>query len=272
MPVTRIYARASTDKQALSPERQVARCMEYHKALGTCPPLLGLPHGDPSKHAYRDAATSGSTEFATRPAGRALILACEFKDHLIVDAYDRIGRDIPDTLNTVRLLNERGVVIHILNLLILSQLDPRDPMAETMLMQFAAFAQFERKMISIRTKRGIHSKRMEGYSTGFGRPVGYKTVPNPEYDPTKRNYAHGARNVPRLLLIPDPEDQAYFDAALARYTAGEKIAVIHRRQRSYAGAAGWSYGRLKERLADYMKRSREEEMRQERQRVFGGMR
>lgn len=270
MPVTRIYARASTDKQALSPERQVARCIEYHKALGTCPSLLGSPHGDPSKQAYRDAATSGSTEFASRPAGRALLLDCQFKDHLIVDAYDRIGRDIPDTLNTVRLLNERGVVIHILNLLILSQLDPRDPMAETMLMQFAAFAQFERKMISIRTKRGIHSKRMEGYSTGYGRPVGYKTVPNPKYDPLNVSHSHGTAKIPRLLLIPDPDDQAYFDAALARYTAGEKIAVIHRRQRDYAGAAGWNYGRLKKRLSEYCKKAREEEMRQERQRVFGG--
>lgn len=272
MPVTRIYARASTDKQALSPERQVARCMEYHKALGTCPSLLGSPHGDPSKQAYRDAATSGGTEFASRPAGRALLLDCGFKDHLIVDAYDRIGRDIPDTLNTVRLLNERGVVIHILNLLILSQLDPRDPMAETMLMQFAAFAQFERKMISIRTKRGIHSKRMEGYSAGSGRPVGYKAVPNPEYDPAKHNYAHGAKNIPRMLLVPDPDDQAYFDAAMALYTAGETMASIHRRQKNMPGAEGWAYTRLKKRIFEHCKKLREEEMRAERQRVFGGAR
>lgn len=261
MPVTRIYTRASTDKQTLSPERQAARCAEYHKALGTMPPLL--------RDAYRDAATSGSVPFCDRPAGHALISDCQFKDHLIVDAFDRVGRDIPDILNTVRLLNKRGVVVHILNLLILSQIDPDDPMAEMMLTQFAQFAQFERKMISLRTKRGIHSRRMEGFAAGFGRPVGYKAVPNPEYDPIKARHDRNYRVAARLLL-PDPDDAKYFEDAFALYTAGHSIAEIHRRQAGYAGASEWSYRRLKDQIATRRSKLRDEEFRQERQRVFGG--
>lgn len=262
MPVTRIYTRASTDKQALSPARQAARCAEYHKAMGTLPPLLAAG-------AYRDPATSGSTDFNNREAGHALLLDCQFKDHLIVDAFDRIGRDIPDILNTVRLLHKRGVVLHILNLLILSLLDPDDPMAETMLAQYASFAQLERKMISIRTKRGLQSKRMEGHSTGNGRPLGYKAILNPDFDPVTAAARRDSYKVPRRLVVPDPADKDYFDQAVLRYYAGEKITAIQRYLRNHPGASGFNYWRLHHHLTLHKEKMREEEMRVERQRTFG---
>lgn len=259
MPTTRIYIRASTEKQALSPERQATLCSDYHAVMGILPPLF--------PQVYQDPATSGSVPFDNRPAGHQLLLDCGRLDHVIVDAYDRIGRDVPDMLNVVRIFTKRGVIVHMLNMLILSKLDPDDPMSEFMLTQLASVSQMERKITSVRTKRGIQARQMQGYSAGFAVPIGMKKVPNPEFDYDKAKASSHYR-VPRYLLVPNPDEQRWFDEAWRLYVAGMGVPQIHAKLSDWKGSEGWSANRLWRRLTQKKKRLQDEQFRQERKRVF----
>lgn len=260
MPTTRIYTRMSTEKQTRSPARQAIFCREYHTLTPTLPPLM--------EQIYHDNAKSGAIPFDSRPAGHQLLLDCERLDHVIVDAYDRVGRDVPDMITTVRLFAKRGVIVHILNMLILSRMDPDDPLYELMLTQLASISQMERKTISTRTKRGIAARRMQGYSTGNAVPIGFKAVPNPEWEYDKA-IASSYYKVPRKLLVPDPDDQAFWDEAWRLYVAGAKVPTICERLKDYKAAPTWPSRRLWRRLDQEKKRLEAEAFRQERTRTFG---
>lgn len=260
MPITRIYTRMSTEKQSRSPARQAIFCREYHALTPTLPPLM--------EQVYHDNAKSGVIPFDSRPAGHALLIDCQRLDHLIVDAYDRLGRDVPDMIQTVRLFAKRGVVVHILNMLILSRMDPDDPLYELMLTQLASISQMERKTISNRTKRGIAARRMQGYGTGNATPIGFKQVPNPEFDVDKCRASH-YYSVPRKLLVPYPEEQDYWDQAWMLYVNGAKIPEIKRRMKDHVCDKAWPSRRLWRRLTQKKKELEAEAFRQERSRTFG---
>lgn len=259
MPTTRIYARASTAKQALSPAAQSQRCQQYHADMRNLPTLM--------PQAYVDAATSGETAFDKRPAGHQLLLDCQPLDHVIVDACDRVGRDTPDIIGVMRLFTKRHVIVHVLDMLIFSMLDPNDPMAETMLVQMAAAAQLERKRLALRTKRGIHSRRALGYSAGNGAPVGFKEVPNPNFN-LERYKMDRTYKEPRNLLVPDPDDQTYFDRAWALYLQGAKVPEAMRRLKGSVGEDRWPYCRLRRHILKRRKENEAEAFRQARQRTF----
>lgn len=257
---TYIYTRASTDKQGRSPRDQAVRCVEYHAIMGTLPPLM--------KEAYQDAATSGSSPFAERRAGRELLLQLQPLDHLIVDAWDRIGRDIIDSIATVRLLHKRRIIVHILNLLILNKLELDDPMAERLMIQFAEAAQSEKKMVSARNKRTHIALKMQGRKPCGGRITGYNSVPNPAYDKERAFRERGKYKESPNLLVPYPEDKDYFDRAFDLFVAGEKITRIQRSLANHKAAKDWPYDRLYRQLWKEQQRRQDEEMRQERLRTF----
>lgn len=267
-PLTYIYARASTDKQVRSTPEQVRRCIEYHALIGTLPPLRMNGAGQPAP--FIDNAKSGSIPFLSRPASHALMTEIPPLSHVIFDSYDRIGRDQLDSLGTIRLLNKRRIVFHILNMLFLSRLDPEDPMTEVIIGQFASFAQTERKMTSFRNKKSAAARKAIGVAYCNGRPVGYKRVENPDFDPQKRIESPRTYKVPRHLLVPDPDDQRYFDRALALYLSGEKITKIQRHLKDYVAAPNWPYHRLYEHLMKELHRREEEAFRIERARTFQG--
>lgn len=260
MSHTYIYTRASTDKQARSPRDQAVRCVEYHAIMGTLPPLL--------PQAFQDAATSGSTSFADRKAAHELLLRLQPLDHLIVDAWDRLGRDIIDTIATVRLLHKRRIIVHILNLLILNKLELDDPMAERLMIQFAEAAQSERKMISMRNKRAHMALKMQLRKPCGGRIVGYKTVPNPNYDRERAFRERGRYKESPNLMEPYPEDRDYFEKAFDMHLRGEKVPTIQRHLAGHKAAGDWPYQRLHRELRRERNRRLAEEMRQERIRTF----
>lgn len=258
MTLTRIYGRSSTDMQALSPERQSTLCCFYYQHTPGLPRLMS--------QMYLDEAVSGSIAWANRPAGHQLLLDLQPLDHLIVDEYQRIGRDLPDLIISIRLLVKRRVVVHILNLLILSLIDPNDPMFEMMLSQIAGLSQFERKTVSVRTKRGKAARQMQGYSAGFAPPPGFKYLPNPAFDADKwradRNY-----KVARNLQVIDQDDQDFFDEAWKLYASGAKVKAIARRLAKKKGVERWPYFRLWRSLRKRKLDLEAERFRQERMKV-----
>lgn len=260
MSRTYFYTRASTKKQDISPAHQEVRCHEHVDRLGTLPPHAGT---------FTDAATSGTVPLAEREAGRALLLTVQTGDYLVVDALDRLGRDYLDQIQSVRQLMKRGVNMHILDLLILAMLDPEDPQSEDLLMQMAAQSHRERRTIAARTKRAIHARRAIGFQTGFGKPFGYKEVPNPRYKEgmsTEAAKAVGGRH----LLVEDREEKEFFTLAWERWQAGDSIKAIQRKYKHLPGCIH-SYYRLRRCLLAEQDKRLKEAQRLERQRVFAGV-
>lgn len=86
-------------------------------------------------------------------------------DSLIVVKLDRLGRDTLDVISTIEELTGRGVAVVVLGLGTLDQ-SPQSKLTLTML---AAISQFERDMISERTKAKLAQMKADGAK--LGRPV-----------------------------------------------------------------------------------------------------
>lgn len=118
---------------------------------------------------YEDKA-SGKTD--DRPHLAACLKALRDGDTLLVWKLDRLGRDLRHLVNIVHDLTERGVGLKVLT----GQgaaIDTTTASGKLVFGIFAALAEFERELISERTKAGLASARARGRKGG--RP--YKMTP-----------------------------------------------------------------------------------------------
>ncbi len=84
---------------------------------------------------------------------------------LVVNRLDRLGRDILDVITTVRNLTDRGVTLVVLGL---GTLD-NSAQSNLTLNMLAAISEFERQIISERTKSKLEQLKRDGVK--LGRPV-----------------------------------------------------------------------------------------------------
>ena len=118
---------------------------------------------------YEDKASGKSDD---RPHLAACLKALRAGDTLLVWKLDRLGRDLRDLVNIVHELTERGVGLKVLT----GQgaaIDTTTASGKLVFGMFAALAEFERELISERTKAGLASARARGRKGG--RP--YKMTP-----------------------------------------------------------------------------------------------
>lgn len=87
------------------------------------------------------------------------------KDTVVVSKLDRLGRDAPDVLTTIKTLAGLGVEVVVLQL---GKLDLTSPAGKLMLAMLAAVAEMERDLIVERTQAGLARAKAEGKS--LGRP------------------------------------------------------------------------------------------------------
>jgi|SRR5699024_1190127 len=128
-----------------------------------------LAAGIESEQIYEDQASGKQDD---RPQLAACLKALRSGDTLIVWKLDRIGRDLRHLVNVVHDLTERGVGLKVLT----GQgaaIDPTTSSGKLVFGIFAALAEFERELISKRTKAGLASARARGRKGG--RP--YKMTP-----------------------------------------------------------------------------------------------
>jgi len=128
-----------------------------------------LAAGVKSKALYEDKA-SGKTD--DRPHLAACLKALRDGDTLLVWKLDRLGRDLRHLVNIVHDLTERGVGLRVLT----GQgaaIDTTTASGKLVFGIFAALAEFERELISERTKAGLAAARARGRKGG--RP--YKMTP-----------------------------------------------------------------------------------------------
>ncbi|WP_166829770.1 recombinase family protein [Brevibacterium limosum] len=118
---------------------------------------------------YEDRASGKKDD---RPQLIACLKALRSGDTLVVWKLDRLGRDLRHLVNIVHDLTDRGVGLKVLT----GQgaaIDTTTASGKLVFGIFAALAEFERELISERTKAGLESARARGRNGG--RP--YKMTP-----------------------------------------------------------------------------------------------
>jgi len=116
---------------------------------------------DPA-HIYEDRA-SGRLE--ARPGLTTMLKALRKGDTLVVWKLDRLGRGLRHLVNTIEDLEERGVGFRVLTGHG-ATIDTTTPAGKLIFGIFAALAEFERELISERTKAGLASARARGREGG----------------------------------------------------------------------------------------------------------
>lgn len=135
------YARVSTVEQSLDLQMSALR------ASG-CTDIL------------TDEGYSGA-DF-TRPGLTRLLRKLRRGDTIVVWRLDRLGRSLFELLKLIRDLNERGVEFRSLS----ESLDTSTPGGRLLLHVLASMAEFERSLISERTKAGMAAARSRGSQIG----------------------------------------------------------------------------------------------------------
>lgn len=128
-----------------------------------------LAAGVTPEQIYEDQASGKQDD---RPQLAACLKALRSGDTLIVWKLDRLGRDLRHLVNVVHDLTDRGVGLKVLT----GQgaaIDTTTASGKLVFGIFAALAEFERELISERTKAGLASARARGRKGG--RP--YKMTP-----------------------------------------------------------------------------------------------
>lgn len=128
-----------------------------------------LAAGIDPEQIYEDQASGKQDD---RPQLAACLKALRSGDTLIVWKLDRLGRDLRHLVNVVHDLTDRGVGLKVLT----GQgaaIDTTTASGKLVFGIFAALAEFERELISERTKAGLASARARGRRGG--RP--YKMTP-----------------------------------------------------------------------------------------------
>ena len=98
----------------------------------------------------------------SRPGLTKLLRSLRRGDTITVWRLDRLGRSLFELLKLVRELNERGVEFRSLS----ESLDTSTPAGRLLLHVLASMAEFERSLISERTKAGMAAARARGSQIG----------------------------------------------------------------------------------------------------------
>lgn len=137
------YARCSTDAQDLQVQRQQLA------ALGVEAERIYFDHGRTGKN--RD-----------RPGLREAMAACRRGDTLVVTKLDRLARSVRDASDLAEELTTAGVSLSLGG----SVYDPLDPMGRLLFNVLSMVAEFERDLISARTREGMEIARQKGRLKG----------------------------------------------------------------------------------------------------------
>lgn len=144
------YLRVSTKDQTT--EQQLAQ-------------IQGAGHQIEKDRVYVEQGVSGKVPALQREQFSKLNERMDSGDSLVVTKLDRLGRDMLDVIATIRDLTERGVSVVIFGL---GTLD-NTPQSKLTLAMLAAISEYERDLISERTKAKLAKLKADGVK--LGRPV-----------------------------------------------------------------------------------------------------
>lgn len=143
------YVRVSTDKQEHGPDAQRAAILRH------------VPEVDE----WFEEHESGKDAYNRPVLQEVLERVCDDQALLAVAKLDRLGRSVVDVLQIFERVHACGASINVVDF----GIDTTTPAGKMMLTILAAFAEFEREMISQRTKEGLAAARDKGVQ--LGRPT-----------------------------------------------------------------------------------------------------
>lgn len=114
---------------------------------------------------FKEHGVSGKVPALQREQFKRLNDRLTSGDELVVVKLDRLGRDVLDVVSTIDGLTKRGISVNVLGLGVLDN-SPQSRLTLTML---SAISEFERGLISERTKAKLAQMKSEGIK--LGRPV-----------------------------------------------------------------------------------------------------
>jgi DNA invertase Pin-like site-specific DNA recombinase len=114
------------------------------------------------RHLYSDAALGKQDD---RPGLAACLQALREGDTLVVGKLDRLGRSLRHLVNVVHDLTSRGIGLKVLTGHG-AAIDTTTPAGKLIFGIFASLAEFERDLISERTRAGLASARARGRKGG----------------------------------------------------------------------------------------------------------
>lgn len=137
------YARVCTAEQDLTSQRDA---------------LLRL--GVLDSNIYVDHGLTGTNR--ARPGLREALAAVREGDTFVVTKLDRLARSVKDARDIADELTMKGVALNLGG----SRYDPTDPVGRLLFNVLAMVAEFERDLISMRTKEGMAVARAKGHLKG----------------------------------------------------------------------------------------------------------
>jgi len=165
-----IYTRKSTDegldKDFNSLDAQREACEDFirsQKGEG----WVALPDR------YNDGGFTGAN--TKRPALQRLLedMRQDRLDCLVVYKLDRLSRSVRDYLNLLAFLEEHGIAF----VSVTQQFNTTTPVGRMTLRMLLSFAEFERDLVSERTRDKMSAARRKGKWTGGPPPLGYDLAP-----------------------------------------------------------------------------------------------
>lgn len=109
---------------------------------------------------YTDHGLSGKNR--ERPGLREALAAVRAGDELVVTKLDRLARSLPDARDIADELTAKGVALNLGG----SVYDPTDPVGRLLFNVLGMVAEFERDLISARTREGMAIARSKGRLRG----------------------------------------------------------------------------------------------------------
>ena len=109
---------------------------------------------------------SGGVSTSERPEWEKLLQVVKSGDMIIVSEMSRLARSLTDLINTVNHLISINVGIRFIKENINVSSNGLDSMNKLIFNLFGAFAEFEKDLISERTKQGLQAKKEQGVKLG----------------------------------------------------------------------------------------------------------
>ena len=144
------YIRASTDKQIASPQTQKQIIEEYARRLGR----------NVDRY-FIDPAVSGKKSLFERDAGKELSLILKKGDEVIVARLDRLSRSFIGFARILEFWLKHKITMHLCDMPG-GVFDPDNPMSEMLIGMLIVFANYERRLISVRTREGLQARKQRG--------------------------------------------------------------------------------------------------------------
>ncbi len=161
-----IYTRVSSEEQikGTSLRTQSERCMDYCQSAGWL--VVDV---------FTDAGVSGAKPESERPALQRLMtaVAAGAVDVVVITKLDRLARSMRHLTPLLGGLDDSGVTLVSIG----DSFDSSSPSGRLMRNMLGSMAEWERDVISERTRAGVNAKvRAGGWGGGQNPPFGYKIV------------------------------------------------------------------------------------------------